>query len=127
MHVTFENGLSVPHLITKSINTIPLNKFVYIGGRNENPAEFYFENITILGNVYLNNNAKNVPNFEEIDTKAVKYSGKHVITGKKNFTGQVKVKKFSSSEINGIQVSDAFLKNSSVPVKGNYKKIINKS
>lgn len=91
---------------------------MYIGGTNDVPTEFYFENITILGNVYLNNDAANVPNFEEIDRKSVKYTGKYVIKGKKNFTGQVKIKNFGSSQINGIKVSEAFLKYSSVPVTG---------
>lgn len=76
VHVTFQNGASVPHLVTSSLNGVNLDDYMVQGVDNAKPAQFFFENITVFGNVILNETGEHKPDLKAIDAGSVKNSGR---------------------------------------------------
>lgn len=76
VHTTFQNGASVPHLVTKSLNGINIDDYMIQNVNNAKLANFYFENVTVFGNVHLDQKKQHKPDLKAIDTKSVKYFGR---------------------------------------------------
>lgn len=76
VHVTFQKGLSIPQLLTSKLNGIDVRNYMVQNVENKNAGNFYFENITILGDVFLNPQKPHWPDFRAIDNGSVKYCGR---------------------------------------------------
>lgn len=78
VHVTFQKGASVPHLNIKSLNSIDIRDYMVQNVDNERSVHFYFENVTVFGDVFLNPEKEHCPNLKAIDSGSIKYSGRYV-------------------------------------------------
>lgn len=76
VHVTFEKGVSVPQLNVRSLNNIDVKDYLVQNVDNEKAAEFFFENLTVFGDVFLNPWSRHWPDLKEIDREAVRRSGR---------------------------------------------------
>lgn len=76
VHVTFAKNVSVQHLLTGALNGIDINDYMMQNRANVKSGDYHFENITVFGDVFLNENKKHWPDFKAIDSGSVKYSGR---------------------------------------------------
>lgn len=76
VHPTFQNGASIRYLVTGSLNGINISDYVIQNINNVKPANFYFENVTVLGSVLLDHRKQHKPDLKAIDAGSVKYSGR---------------------------------------------------
>lgn len=75
-HVEALEGITTPHLTTRYLNNVKLNKYLLNNLEDKPSIKMYFENVTILGNVHLNKNETHVPNLEKLIEEAVKLNGR---------------------------------------------------
>lgn len=76
VHVTFQKGASIQHLIVRSLNNVDKGDYLLQNVDNEKAAHFYFENITIFGDVFLNPRSQHWPDLKKIESESIKYSGR---------------------------------------------------
>lgn len=76
VHTTFPNGASIPHLVTKSLNGINISDYMVQNVDNDKSGRFYFENVTVLGDVHLDQKKQHQPDLKAIDADSVKYFGR---------------------------------------------------
>lgn len=76
VHVTFQKGASVPHLITSNLNGVNIEDYMVQNLENKKPAHFYFENITIFGDIFFNPEKQHWPNLQAISDNSVRYFGR---------------------------------------------------
>lgn len=76
VHVTFQHGASVPHLVTTKINNVDIKKFMVQNVDNVTPGSFHFQDLTVSGDVFLNQNLRHLPDLRNLDRTSVKYSGR---------------------------------------------------
>lgn len=76
VHITFQNGASVPHLMVSNLNGVDIVDYLIQNVNNAKPASFHFENVTVFGNVFLEPGKIHNPNLKAIEANSVKYSGR---------------------------------------------------
>lgn len=75
-HVEALEGITTPHLTTQFLNNVKLSRYLLNNLEDKPPIKMYFENATILGNVYLNKSETHVPDLETLIEEAVKLNGR---------------------------------------------------
>lgn len=69
-------GISVPHLITKNLNNIPINEYMLNDNQDKIPSNFYFEDVHIRGNLNITKGQILHPDLEVLNQVAVRLNGR---------------------------------------------------
>lgn len=119
VHVEATEGVTTKTLQTRQINDIEVNKILLNIDGDHEATNFYFENVTIAGDVYIDEeNAVHTPDFNKIDTQGVKTNGSFVINGKKTFTNKLRVENLSTHKLGEINTFDVLTRKHSMKVTG---------
>ena len=73
-HVTIRD-VTAPHLGIKYLNNDDIRNYMRVNSNNTSPTNYHFKNVTIIGNIFLNN-SKLIPDLKNIDRESVKFQGK---------------------------------------------------
>ena len=107
---TFENEVKIANLITKFINGHAITHYLRNLKEETAPVSLLFEKAVIPGHLTIQNR-QNEHLLKKIAMSAVRRKEKSVITGKKTFTGVLRVDHFNSNYMDGIHL-DALVKKS---------------
>ncbi|CAG9759594.1 unnamed protein product [Ceutorhynchus assimilis] len=93
IHFEATNGISVTHLYTKTLNEIPVEIFALNTNNSKIQGPLLFENVTVHGNVTMNDNTSNIFGLKKLADDAVKNDGSsYKIKGRKIFMNKLQVK-----------------------------------
>ncbi|KAL1493109.1 hypothetical protein ABEB36_011235 [Hypothenemus hampei] len=92
-------GITVSHLKTKNINDVPIERFSK-NNASTIKGTFYFENVTVTGNITLNNLTNDSFNPEKLALESVfKNGNSYTLRGKKIFKNKIKARRIESQKI----------------------------
>ncbi|XP_045481889.1 uncharacterized protein LOC123686020 [Harmonia axyridis] len=117
VHVEVGGGVSAPHLQTELLNGIKVSKLLLTDSLNA-PSDFAFENVTFLGNVYLDDSKSHSPDLKRINEEAVGMNGTFIIKGKKIFKDIVKINNLIADKLNGVEKNNFITKNAPASFTG---------
>ncbi|KAL3289954.1 hypothetical protein HHI36_023337 [Cryptolaemus montrouzieri] len=101
--VVAQEGLTTPHLQTKLLNGHGMFNYMMNNTNKTLPTNLAFDNVTFLGNVYLNSQKTHIPDLQKIDRESVKLNGSFVISGKTLFKDSVKIISLHADKLNNIE------------------------
>ncbi|XP_066158230.1 reticulocyte-binding protein homolog 2a [Euwallacea fornicatus] len=123
VHLEAMDGVSVSHLNTNFINDVPISNFAVNNNDTEIKSRLVFENVTVNGDVLMNDQFNKSVNLTSLISETVRNDGKrYVIKGRKVFRNTL-VTKILEDNVNKTLPQKFFEKKSfrSIIVKGNLK------
>ncbi|XP_066248865.1 uncharacterized protein fs(1)M3 [Euwallacea similis] len=117
------NGVSVPHLNTNFINEVPMLNFAVNSNETEIKSRLVFKNITVNGDILVNNQNKQLFNLTSLVSETVRNDGKrYIIRGKKIFHNTL-ITRILEDNVNKVLPQKFSEKKTfqSITVKGNLK------
>ncbi|CAH0562664.1 unnamed protein product [Brassicogethes aeneus] len=118
VHVEALRGMTTSSLRTNLINNRNINQFMRNTDQPQAKTNFHFENITIAGNLILDDNQMHTPDLKKIDADGVKTTGSFNIKGKKTFIDTVRAEKLNTNYLGGIDMLDVVNRNQKVSITG---------
>ncbi|RZC34014.1 uncharacterized protein BDFB_000847 [Asbolus verrucosus] len=112
-HFEAQNGVSAPHIFTRFVNGINVDDYMLNSTHSQKFTKFYFEDVTVRGNVVLDPNEQHSPNLKRVQEESVKINGTFVIKGRKSYLSILKIDKLVVSQLNNVDINDMIRKNDS--------------
>lgn len=106
-HFQAQNGVSTSHVTTVFVNNVEVNDYMLNSTQQKKPTKFYFENVTIKGNVLLNPEEEHSPDLQRIQKESVRINGTFNIRGRKTYKNVLKVEELELNQLNDDVVDDS--------------------
>ncbi|XP_044256902.1 uncharacterized protein LOC123006464 [Tribolium madens] len=121
-HFEAQNGISTPHLTTIFVNNVHVGDYMLNSTQQKKKTKFYFDNVTIRGNVLLNPDEEHSPDLRRIQEEAVIINGTFNIRGRKTYKNVLKVHELELNHLNNVDtISAGPQKIQNLVIKGDLK------
>lgn len=117
------NGVTTSNFSTILLNNVAVDSYMVNNLDDKLVTDLVFENVSVFGNILINQNEAHFPDLEQLDLEAVKSTGKYVlnipkenysiflifrynITGCKTFNGTVTVSELVTNYLDEIALED---------------------
>lgn len=68
--------MTTTQLIATILNNVPVSNYMVNDHRDHLQTNLVFENITVIGNIVLDDNKEHTPNLMNLDAESVKLTGR---------------------------------------------------
>ncbi|EFA11168.2 hypothetical protein TcasGA2_TC004775 [Tribolium castaneum] len=120
-HFEALNGVSTPHVTTIFVNNVHVGDYMLNSTQQKRKTKFYFDNVTIGGNVLLNPDEEHSPDLRRIQEESVRINGTFSIRGRKTYKNVLKVHELELNRLNDVTISEGNGKIQNLVVKGGLK------